>query len=171
MQLFATIRDRDVNSDLPQPSSYRDRKSARAVVLDPQGQIALFHSSVGQYHKLPGGGVEPGEELTQALARELWEEIGCKAEVTAELGMIEEYRNKFSLHQWSYCFLAKLLGPKGEPHMEQGEIEQGFVPVWMGIDEAIATLEDEKDVEDYQGKFIQKRDLIFLKQAKKMMGK
>ena len=57
-----------------------------------------------------------------------------------ELGIVEEFRNKFVLDQLSYCFLADLAGKKGVPHFEPSEIEDGFVPVWLGLDEAIRTL-------------------------------
>lgn len=48
----------------------------RAVVIDSEGRVFLIkHSYVGGWH-LPGGGVETGETIETALARELMEEGG-----------------------------------------------------------------------------------------------
>jgi len=165
MKTIMTIRDSDLGLDFPDPAVHKERRASRAIVFDKDGKIALLHVTKKHYHKLPGGGMETGESIEDALRREVSEEIGCSIENIRELGIIEEFRNKFSLHQLSYCFLADLTGEKGDSHLEQGEIADGFKLEWLGITEAIKTLEGETGVEDYQGKFIQIRDLAFLRAA------
>lgn len=165
MNILKTIRDADVGSTTPPPDEFRDREAGRAVVFDKDGKVALFHSTKKHYHKLPGGGVEEGEDIETALRREILEEIGCAVENIRELAVIEEYRNEFALRQVSHCFVADVLGEKGEPNLDEGEIEEGFVTEWLYLDDAVALLASQENVEDYQGKFIQMRDLAFLRAA------
>lgn len=169
MNILAIIKDEDLGTGVPAPESYAERSAARGIVFDREGNVALFHATKNHYHKLPGGGVEEGEDVETALRRELAEEIGCEVEDVRELSVIEEYRNKLRLHQISHCFLAKVSSEKGEPHLEAGEVEEGFVPRWVPLGEAVAILESEGTVEDYQGKFMQKRDLLFLKEAQRVL--
>lgn len=57
----------------------------RAVVIDPAGRVFLVkHSYVAGWH-LPGGGVETGETVREALERELIEEGGVTAAGTPVL--------------------------------------------------------------------------------------
>ncbi len=169
MKLIRTIRDSDLGMNFPAPDGYKERKAARAIVFDGEMGVALLHVTKNKYYKLPGGGIEQGEDIKTALRREVLEEIGCAIRSIRELGIIEEYRNKFTLHQISYCFLADIAGEKGTPHLEEGEIADGFETEWMSLNDAIKTLEGEAGAEDYESKFIQARDLTFLRETEKIL--
>ena len=168
MKNILTIHEQDIVPEAPiiDTGNFRKREAARAVVSDSAGKIALLRVGLYDYHKLPGGGIDEGEDIPIALERELLEEIGCKAEVTGEVGEIIEYRNQFELEQTSYCFTATQTGEKGEPDFTEKELREQFSIVWTdNIDGAIALLEQDKPT-NYEGKFIQKRDLALLKTAK-----
>ncbi|HCY20386.1 TPA: hypothetical protein DIC40_00645 [Patescibacteria group bacterium] len=51
------------------------REASRAVIFDDNGQIPLLFVSKHNYHKLPGGGFEIGENKKEALIREAKEEV------------------------------------------------------------------------------------------------
>jgi 8-oxo-dGTP pyrophosphatase MutT (NUDIX family) len=73
------------------------RKAARAVVFDNDNKITILKVANHNYYKLPGGGVEEGEDLAKALEREAMEEIGCKISVTGEIGKIIEHRDEWKM--------------------------------------------------------------------------
>lgn len=144
---------------------FKERSAARAVVLNDKDQIALLKANTYGYHKLPGGGVESGEDMQLALKRELLEEIGCTANVIAEVGEIIEYRDKWKLKQTSHCYLAKQVGEQKAPSFTQSEIDEGFEIVWAdNIKSAIDLLEHDHP-QNYDGLFIQRRDLALLRAA------
>lgn len=57
-----------------------------AVIRDDEGRILLARSQGDEQWALIGGGVEPGEEPTGALAREIREELGVEATVGQIIG-------------------------------------------------------------------------------------
>ena len=166
MKTIKVIHDIDIGSNTPAPEKYEERRAARALVFDRERRVALLHATNKGYHKLPGGGIENGEDIIEALKRECLEEIGCSIGNVKELGIIEEYRNGFKLHQLSYCYTADLVGEQGQNKLEEDEAADGFEPEWMKLEDAIKTLESEAGIEHYEGRFIRLRDLIFLQTAK-----
>jgi 8-oxo-dGTP pyrophosphatase MutT (NUDIX family) len=171
MQLLKTIKDNDLGLNPISTSITQERKASRAIVFDKDNNAALLNATKKHYHKLPGGGVEKDEDSIQALKRECKEEIGCDVEVSHELGIIEEYRYEFELHQLSYGFIAKVLGEKGVPKLEEDEKADGFETVWLSLEDAIKTLSDEINISNYEGKFIRNRDLFFLQEAQRLLNK
>ncbi|MCB2294060.1 NUDIX domain-containing protein [Clostridium algoriphilum] len=171
MELITEIYEEHIGyakSDLEK--LYKVRKASRAVLFNSLNQIAFPFVSKNMYHKLPGGGIEKGESIIEALNREVMEEVGAKIDIISEIGTIIEYRDRFKQLQISYCFLAKVKEIVDSPSFTKEELDAGFQLKWMKFEDAIATIENDKPT-DYMGKFIQKRDLAFLTKAKEIIGK
>lgn len=173
MKNLLTIKEQDIVPDSPvaDTSAFRKRGAARAVLLDSDGQVYLLNVSQHGYHKLPGGGIDEGEDIKQSMERELMEEVGCTAEIVAELGTVIEYRNydDGGLEQTSYCYLAKQVGEQVASALEEGELAEGMFEVKAkSIDDAITLLSQDKP-DNLEGRFIQKRDLTFLQAAKEKL--
>ena len=143
---------------------YQLRKAARAVLVRDDGMISIQHIKNRGFHKLPGGGIHAGEDIIDGLRRELEEETGCAAAVGDEIGAVIEYRNKTGILQISYCYCATVGGIVGEPKFEKDEIEDGNTAIWVTLEDAIAKLTGENP-DEYEGKFIVKRDLAILRVA------
>lgn len=163
MKLIKIINPENVSEN--EVKSYRTREACRAVVTDENDKVALLRVSKENYYKLPGGGIEEGEDKIIALYRECQEEIGCNIEIIKEFGFIVEYRKIFNLKQTSHCFLAKVKGYKGVPDFTDSEKEKGFEVVWLSYKEAINVLNESKAVSIEGSSYIVPRDLAFIKEV------
>ena len=172
MNLLLTIHDSDIYPEKIKvnPDDFNVRYAARAVVVNDRNEIALLKAATYSYHKLPGGGVEPGEDMKIALERELSEEIGCSADIIAEVGEIIEYRNRWKLKQISHCYLARQVGEQQPPQFTETEINEGFEMVWVDTIETAITLLEQDEPENYDGMFIQRRDSQLLKAAAQILA-
>lgn len=93
---------------------YFEKEMARfnyrvAGVAIHDGHILLDRNTRNNYWVLPGGHPEMMEPMTEALRREMFEEIGADIEVVRLLWVIENFyhRNK-DTHELSFYFLMNL---------------------------------------------------------------
>lgn len=165
--LLLDQHEMDPSVNIDERHNYYVREAVRAVLSDQNGRIALMYAKQRDYYKLPGGGIDEGENLEAALARELLEETGSKATLTKELGKVLEWRDFKKMKQTSYAFEASVIGESGEPNFTQSEIDEGFELRWINsLDEAIRLVEANTTHADLEVVFMSKRDAAILKAAK-----
>jgi ADP-ribose pyrophosphatase YjhB (NUDIX family) len=97
----------------------------RAVVIDAQNRVFLVkHSYVSGWH-LPGGGVEPGEAVQAALARELLEEGAITALEPPVLHGIF-FNGRVSRRDHVAVFVIRAFRQDGGPRHVHEIIDHGF---------------------------------------------
>ena len=166
MELIKEIKDKEIPSN---DSNLKIREASRAILFEENNLIPLLFVSKYDYHKLPGGGIDEGENKTEALIRECLEEVGSTIKINGEVGKIIEFRSKWDLKQTSYCFYGNIIY-KGKPDFTEKELSQGFKIIWLPLKEAISQIENDTP-KNYEGEFIQKRDLEFLKKLEQILKK
>jgi ADP-ribose pyrophosphatase YjhB (NUDIX family) len=97
----------------------------RALVIDGAGRIFLVkHSYVDGWH-LPGGGVETGETLLTALARELAEEGNIRLAGQPQLHGVF-FNSRMSRRDHVALFIVRDFRQDGQPVPNREIIEHGF---------------------------------------------
>ena len=163
MKHILTITDKEITSS-DKLSTAHPRIAVNAILFDADENIALCYMGKYDLHTLPGGGVEVGEDLQSATQREIWEETGCQCEIIGELGKIIENRYDHDFTQERSYYIARVTGEKGELNLTDEEIAENMSVVWLPIEQALRII-SEKEHDNYQRKFIQKRDIATLTEA------
>ena len=97
----------------------------RAMVIDGTGRIFLVkHSYVAGWH-LPGGGVDKGESVTSAVARELFEETNIKLAGEPKLQGVF-FNNRESRRDHVVLFIVRDFVQEKPPEPDYEIIEHGF---------------------------------------------
>ncbi len=126
----------------------------RAIILDdsrdrngPASVLLIRHSYVGGWH-FPGGGVEKGETLVEAMRREVREEVGLAVESGPQpFGVYARFRHGASDHVAVFV----VRGWSGTPRADGMEIlEARFFPLnRLPEDTSPAT---RRRIDEFQGK-------------------
>jgi 8-oxo-dGTP pyrophosphatase MutT (NUDIX family) len=127
------------------------RVGARVLLLDPRRRVLLIHERIegGVHWITPGGGVEPGESLPEAAAREVYEETSIHVVLDPERPAVHVTRRDWqwagtSYDQTDHFFLAELaeqptVVPSGLTPMETQTL---LGHRWWSIEELRETTED-----------------------------
>jgi ADP-ribose pyrophosphatase YjhB (NUDIX family) len=101
---------------------------ARAMVIDGNGRIFLVkHSYVEGWH-LPGGGVETGETLLEALTRELAEEGNIRIGPAPQLYGVY-FNKRASRRDHVALFIVRDFRQDGNPRPNHEIVAHGFFPI------------------------------------------
>ena len=155
------------NASEEEVKNFITREAVRAVIMNEEGRIALINVVNEGYYKLPGGGIEEGEDKSMALQRECREETGSEVEVINEIGIIIEYRKISNLKHTSYCYLAKTKGDKSQLNLTDEEKERGTELEWMSFSESLKSMRESKPPAFVCSAYIASRDLAFLEEVQK----
>lgn len=169
MLLLHTIKPEDVDNNAPAGNyaAYTSRTAVRAIVFDG-AKVALIFVRKHGYYMLPGGGVDESEDKMLALHRELKEELGCKTEVTGEIGSITIYNDRWRSKQTDYCYTATLV-ERGDATMPTNfERDEGHEVIWTStIFDASQRMRGAMPL-NRDGKLVRARDLRFLETAQQL---
>ena len=145
------------------------RIGARGIVIREDGKIALFNKSNKNEYKLPGGGVDPGEDIEKAFIREAMEETGCHVEIIDRLGTIEEHKSLGNFKQVSHIFVGKVTNDTHKLKLTKKEKDEGAKLLWVTKEEALKLITDCYDKlkasnyeNVYHSRFIVTRDKYIL---------
>ncbi len=122
------------------------RKAVRAVILKDDN-ILLVHTNKGDF-KFPGGGMNKEESQEQTLIREVKEETGyIVGDVKEKIGVfiersLDRYRKDFVFEMISTYYLCELTDGIADQELDEYEIELGFKPIWINLNEAIHVNEE-----------------------------
>lgn len=85
------------------------RVTLKAVILNPSGETLVVKESGRDWWDIPGGGIDHGETVKQALSRELREEVSYAGEFEFETLLAEDpvYLESLNLYQMRITFLVK----------------------------------------------------------------
>ena len=133
------------NKNLNLNGSCIKREAVRAVIIRDDKYLLIYSPVNGDY-KFPGGGMEPGESIEDALRREVLEECGFEInEIKSQNGLISEFSEAREDHidyfqmDSHYYFCTVYSDRQYNQKLDDYERDLGFKPVWITLEEALKT--------------------------------
>lgn len=150
-----------------------DRSIARAVVFDDEGYFYFVRAErdddfgKATLIETSGGGVEAGEDLSEAILRELKEELGATAQIICKIGVVSDYYNLIHRHNVNNYFLCKAIS-FGSNDLTKEELEDFHLSTLkLTFEEAVAEYKLRSSTKI--GRLIANRELPILEKAKEIL--
>lgn len=169
-ELYLELKD----EEWPFEYTSHDRQIVRAIVIDDDRNFYFVRANrdddfgAATLIETSGGGVEEGEDLPEAIKRELKEELGIESEVICKIGVVSDYYNLIHRHNINNYYLCRAVS-FGDKHLTPEEIKDFHLSTLkMTYDEAVE--EYGKRRESKLGRLVCNRELPVLKKAKEILG-
>ena len=119
----------DFLNDPNAPAANSIVPSANVVVTNEQDEVLMIRRTDNGNWALPGGGMDPGETLTNTAVREVEEETGIRCEVTGLVGIytnpnhvILYTSNGEARQEFSLVYTARAVSGQPTPSDETSEV-------------------------------------------------
>lgn len=163
METLKIFNEENVSTE--EMSTFSQRLSTRAIMIDAAGTIGLLYSKKLNYYTLPGGGIDAGETGDQAVIRECKEETGYTVEIIEPVGRVLEIRKNQHKISEVLGYTVRIVGEQGEAELMPDEIEEDFVIQWFSPQDAKELFRSEIVRIEPEHQQISKRALTFLEKA------
>ncbi|MFI7670816.1 NUDIX hydrolase [Nocardia sp. NPDC049526] len=106
----------DYLNDPNAPMANSLKVAVSALVRDADGRILMIHRTDNDKYSIPGGGMEVGETVADAVAREVAEETGIQVRPIGIVGIFSDPRHVIAYddgevrQEFSICFGAEPIG-------------------------------------------------------------
>lgn len=173
MKKYEEIKLHFQDTEWPLGTIDHDRLIVRGIVFDDEGYFYFVRAERDDCFgratliETSGGGVEKGEDLTEAIGRELREELGAEVGIICKIGVVDDFYNLIRRHNINNYYLCKAVS-FGEKHLTRDEIEDfRLSTLRMRFDEAVR--EYEKRTCTPIGRLVAQRELPVLRRAKEIL--
>ncbi len=150
-----------------------DRNIVRAIIYDEKEQFYFVRAErdddfgKATLIETAGGGVEEGENLLDAIQRELKEELGAKVKVICKIGVVSDYYNLIHRHNINNYFLCRVES-FGDKNLTEDEINSFHLSTLkLFYEEAVKEYKDKAVTR--LGKLVADRELPVLYRAKEII--
>ena len=157
------------------PCQKHTREIVRAIILDQDKYLFveitrddIFASSL-TYIETSGGGVEEGENLEEAIRRELREELGIEVNILGEIAVVEDDYNLILRHNVQHYFLVEKTKEVASHQTEDELYKFHMRRLTLTYEEALAYYEKNKN--EKLTHLIYQREVPVLQYAHELVGR